>query len=368
MKICFFCDISTTVEGDTKGGGELQIYLLAKELALNGHEVVIIDPYSIKNITTKEGVKLITIPNWNKGQRGFRMFFYRLPALWKTFLEQNADYYYVRMRSFLYFIPYMISRKKKAKFILAVASDLDVLSLGKKFKYEYKPNFSLITFLTVYLPNDLIYNYLLKRADIVMLQHSGQRLKSISPKIKQVIFPNIIEVNTLSVSEKSIKSYFIYVGSLTMLKGADNLFNLMNIINPSVEIMIVGSPKDHKSKLIYKKLATKKNIILTGKKNRVATLELISNAKALINTSYFEGFPNVFLEAWSMGIPVISLNANPGNVFDGNELGICCNSDIIKMKHCIETNSTGHLDKYKIRRYVEKFHNSQDASERFLSM
>lgn len=368
MKICFFCNISSTLKGDTIGGGELQISLLAKALALKGHEVIIIDPYSRESFCTKEGVKVINVPDWHKGIRGFRMFFYRIPALWKVFAEQNADYYYVRMRSFLHLIPYRISKKKDAKFVLAIASDLDVLNSCKKFKYSYKPNFNILKFLTVDLPNDLVFNYLLKKASVVTLQHSGQKFKSKSSKSNQVLFPNIIDISTLPIPCNSKKSYFIYAGSLTMLKGADNLFNLINIINESVVIMIVGLPNDEKSQLIYKNLAKKENVILTGKKRHTQTLELISNAKALINTSYFEGFPNVFLEAWGMGVPVISLTVNPGNIFDKYKLGICCNGDLKKMKNYMETNGTDCIDKCEIRAYVEKFHDFKTAADRFLSI
>ncbi len=43
MKICFWGDIYNSLVGKTKGGGELQISLLAKGLADLGHEVIVID-------------------------------------------------------------------------------------------------------------------------------------------------------------------------------------------------------------------------------------------------------------------------------------------------------------------------------------
>lgn len=113
MKFCFFGYISCAIKGQTIGGGELQVFLLAKALALKGHEVVIIDPYSDESFVTPEGLKLVTVPNWNKGIKGLRMFSYRIPSLWKVFMEQNADYYYIRMRSFLHLIPYLVAKKSK---------------------------------------------------------------------------------------------------------------------------------------------------------------------------------------------------------------------------------------------------------------
>ena len=103
MKFCFLGNISKALKGKTQGGAELQIALLAKALVCNGHEVVIIDPYSDESFVTEEGIKLINIPGWNHGIRGVRLFLYRIPALKKSLIEQKADYYYGRMRTYFHY-------------------------------------------------------------------------------------------------------------------------------------------------------------------------------------------------------------------------------------------------------------------------
>ncbi len=67
MKFCFIGDFSGALKGRTPGGGQLQVALLAKALALKGHEVVIVDPGSSESFITAEGIKLINVPDWNKG-------------------------------------------------------------------------------------------------------------------------------------------------------------------------------------------------------------------------------------------------------------------------------------------------------------
>ena len=66
MKFCFFGNIAGALKGKTEGGAELQISLLARALALKGHEVVIIDPYSSESFVSQEGIRLINVPDWNK--------------------------------------------------------------------------------------------------------------------------------------------------------------------------------------------------------------------------------------------------------------------------------------------------------------
>lgn len=366
MKFCFFGYISCAVKGQTIGGGELQIYLLAKALALQGHEVIIIDPYAEEPINTSEGINLITVPNWNKGWRGLRMFFYRIPSLFKVFREQNADFYYVRMRSYIHLIPYLISKRTGRKFIQAIASDIDVLSESKKIKYEYKTKFNFFKFLTQELPNDLVFKFLLNVSDFVLLQHNGQKFKSISSKKNQVIFQNIIDLKNIPYKSNPKKDYYLYVGAITMLKGADKLLDLINIVDDSIHFVIVGSPSGDEPKFFYEELKRKKNVTLKGWLSHNETLEYISNSIALINISYFEGFPNIFLEAWACGVAVISLNVNPGNILEKNALGICCYGDLIKMKSAIELNHADNFDREKLVDYVNENHNFISSGIRFL--
>lgn len=367
MKFCFLGNISGVLNGKTIGGGELQIYLLAKSLALKGHEVVIIDPFLDKSFCSPEGIKLINIPEWNKGVKFIRLFTIRIPVLWKMLKEQKADYYYVRMRSYLHLLPYYASRKVGGKFIQAIAHDLDILSIADKIKYEYKQNFSLFRFITGDLPNDLVLKFLLRKSDYVTLQHSGQAFSPGSSKSRQVLFPNIIDSDNFPVTENASKDYFIYVGSFTMLKGADTLQQLMNILDKNITVVIVGQPKGKSATKIYNELSKHENVIRKGRLDHNETIRYMSNAKALINTSYFEGFPNIYLEAWSLGIPVISLTVNPGNIFDKYPLGICCKSDLDLMKRSIETFDAGQFKKEELNAYIDEFHDFDKAAYRFLN-
>ena len=368
MKFCFFGSISDALKGQTPGGGELQIALLAKALAQKGHDVVIVDPDASESFETDEGIKLINIPDWNKGLRGIRLFKHRIPSLKRILTEQKADYYYVRMRSYLHLAPYLVSKKLKSKFIVAIACDLDILSFWKKFRYEYKPKFDLIQFLTLSVPNDLVFNYLLRKADYITIQHTGQKIKSDVAKSKTLIYPNIFNLDGLPQVTSLPGEYFAYVGNLTVLKGSANLLQLVKKLDKKVKIVIVGKPKDRQSERVYAELGEFQNVTLKGAVGHRQAIEIIANAKALINTSNYEGFPNIFLEAWATGVPVISLKVNPGNVIKRHGLGIYCEADLEKMKTSIESNATSSLDRDTMRSYVAEHHNSRTAAERFLTL
>jgi glycosyltransferase involved in cell wall biosynthesis len=368
MKFCFFGNISCALKGQTIGGGELQVSLLAKALANDGHEIVIIDPSSSESLITEEGIRLISVPNWNKGIRGMRLFTHRIPALKKLLIEQNADYYYVRMRSYLHYIPYLVAKRMGKKFIQAIAHDLDVLKLSQKFKFEYKSNFNLFKFLSLSLPNDLVFSYLLKRSDYIIIQHLGQVINPPPTKGRIALFPNILDFGSLPIVNGFSKDYYVHVGALTVLKGAENLDRLITSMDQAQSIIIIGEPRDDKSKSMISHLSDNKNIILKGRLSHRETLKLIAGAKGLISTSNFEGFPNVFLEAWAMGVPVISLNVNPGNVFSKYQLGVCCEGNLENMKNWMESNEITHFNKESLIKYVKENHDFLNAGVRFTNI
>ena len=109
-----------------------------------------------------------------------------------------------------------------------------------------------------------------------------------------------------------------------------------------------------------------KNVVLKGRLDHNETLLLIANAKAIISTSNYEGFPNIFLEAWSAGVPVISLNVNPGEVIDKFHLGLYCDSSLQKMKEYMESNKLELINKENLLSYIGEFHSFQKAGNRFI--
>jgi glycosyltransferase involved in cell wall biosynthesis len=78
--------------------------------------------------------------------------------------------------------------------------------------------------------------------------------------------------------------------------------------------------------------------------------------------------PILFLEAWATGVPVISLSANPGDVIDKFNLGVCCNGNLEKMKKCIEADETININRERLIAYVNEFPDFETAAERFLNI
>lgn len=358
MKICFWGEIARALKGNTTGGSELQSALLAKALARGGHEVVIIDPETTEDYQTAEGIKIFRIKEWNNGIRFIRILTHRLPQLYLCQRNQKADIYYCRMRDFTHYLAYRASRKVNGKFILALASNLDAMGFRMRLKHYYIPNIgygsSLWWFFSGIL-NEIVHPWLLRKADMVFVQHEGQKQILHQKNIKSTLVSNLIDLTQIPVLSKPIHNDFIYVGWLDKRKGFSEFFDLVRS-SPSLTFKIIGPPRDKTGHLYFEKLKSFPNVSLLGELSHSDTLKHIANSKALISTSPMEGFPNIFIEAWACGIPVLSLYFDPGGVIKNEGLGIVADGNIDKMlKAMADTRYTEDFAA-RSRAYVENNH------------
>lgn len=129
---------------------------------------------------------------------------------------------------------------------------------------------------------------------------------------------------------------FIYIGRINKDKGILELYNSFNKVKMSssnVKLIIVGENEFNNNSIICNNT---ENIIHLGFRNDIR--ELLSISNVLILPSYREGFPNVILQALSMGLPCISTNVNGSRqvINDSNGLLIPTHSEEALTKAMIE--------------------------------
>jgi glycosyltransferase involved in cell wall biosynthesis len=72
---------------------------------------------------------------------------------------------------------------------------------------------------------------------------------------------------------------------------------------------------------IVEELRTLPNVDYRGQAAPEEARQVIADAALLLSTSDGEGFPNVFVQAWSSGTPVVSLTIDPDEIIQRKGLG-----------------------------------------------
>jgi len=335
MKICLWGNIGKALIGQTSGGGELQIALLAKGLARGGNEVVIIDYKINEEFVTEDGIKILPIRGYNNGIKMIRTFTHRIPKLYASLRDQKADVYYCRIRDFRHIIAWFASRRVKGRFVLGLAADLEIMSIGMRWNNYYKTHIHKPWVIFDGVLSEIVYPFLLRKSDAVFVQHEGQQKMLLKKHIPSIIFLNLIDIASIPEVSDSKHDYFIYVGWLDNRKGFTEFVEVIRR-SPQHYFKIVGPPRDKSASKYYEELKSFPNVILMGKLDHSDALKEIASSKALISTSPLEGFPNIFIEAWASGVPVISLNVDPGCVIRINHLGEVSNGNIDKLLEAMD--------------------------------
>jgi glycosyltransferase involved in cell wall biosynthesis len=193
----------------------------------------------------------------------------------------------------------------KIKFIAREASIVSINSKQAKMPAlyswlikRYYNRFDFIICQSVYMQQDLTSNYQMPVNKTMVIYNATEQLagNSIQPKIKE--------------GETIYK--FITVARLSEEKGIKRLIHAVGLLTEPFVYYIIGEGnlRNELQKLIYD-LELQDKVFFTGQKND--PFDGMENADLFLMGSYYEGFPNVLLEAGSRGIPVIVFNV-PGGI------------------------------------------------------
>lgn len=348
MKLCFVASERWSVDilrGDTRaaGGAEAQIAYLAMTFAHLGHSVDLI--YGDEEDSTKAcdiaGVRCVNaFPTWNRPGSLLRF--------WQVLKESDADLVYARLPSdFLWVVGLFSKLHPKSRFMYALANDRDC---NPWRTYTYK------TWL-----HDPLYALGLRAADIVAVQHEAQA-RSVSRYVRGtlVLVPNLVrpvaqEVRNCDETDVDV----IWIAQIRPQKQLSVLLDIAEEL-PHLQFAVVGGFDDSRScSSLEQRTMSLKNLSYSGPLGHKDVMRLLARSKVLANTSYWEGFPNTMLEAWSLGIPVVSLQIDPGGVIRREGLGLVSGSpaqmvrDIMKL---VEERSLNYEMGKRGQEYVRRAH------------
>ncbi len=122
------------------------------------------------------------------------------------------------------------------------------------------------------------------------------------------------------------REYVLWIGRTDDFNKRPMLFVELARDCPSIEFLMIVSCTDATA---FSALASScpANLRIVEHVPPHEIRDYLQRARALVNTSLFEGFPNTFLQAAVMGVPIVSLTVDPDGMFAGHSCGICAAGD-----------------------------------------
>jgi GalNAc-alpha-(1->4)-GalNAc-alpha-(1->3)-diNAcBac-PP-undecaprenol alpha-1,4-N-acetyl-D-galactosaminyltransferase len=237
--------------------------------------------------------------------------FYAQILIYKILRKDFKDFKKVIFISNLYYcnaLTLLVQKKlKNVIYIMTERTPFEELSIYFGFlDFIKKKIIKLILKLFYYKADLIITNSKKTRNDIRLF--SGSRVISIYPSSYK---KNIVKS---SLARRDKKKIILSIGRLSKEKGYDILIRSIPYINyDNFLIKIVGEgPEKNNLINLSKKLGVNNKIIFLGNKKENIISRYYSESNLFISPSYFEGFPNVVVEALSFNLPVICSDSYGG--------------------------------------------------------
>lgn len=337
---------------NSAGGSELQDYLMARELQKRGHKIFfVVGDYGQKDYESIQGFNVYK--NFSSYGKGFFGKLKGAIEFWKLLSEIDADVYYRMTPHAILVIVGLFCKLKDKIFIFSGGSDIDFeSSIFKNNNYLLK----------------LSYKYALKNANIVIAQNNYQKTKAyenfgINPRI----IKSIVGLPKKTSTKKNTPCVML-IGSLIDYKQPEIFIELSKKVKES-NFYIIGpcNDDDYLDKLRSISIGTT-NLKFCGFIQHDDIMGIYAKDIILVNTSRFEGFPNTFLEAWSYGNPVISLNVDPDEVICKYKLGFhsrTFDKMIEDLKLLLNDKNLRNELGLNSRKYVEENHSIEKIVRQF---
>ena len=218
-----------------------------------------------------------------------------------------------------------------------------------------------------------LYRLGVRLADIVVVQSDEQRAlaEEAFPGLRRVVLIPSFAEPPMGATDGDEPRAFLWFGRFVSYKQPLRYLDLAEALPEARFIMIPVPDEATSDELAELRAAAERvpNLELREPIPHEQLLRLVASAVAIVNTSALEGMPNAFLEAWSHGVPVLTLQFDPDDVVDRHELGISAQGSwnrFVAGAHELweQRDEPGELSR-RVRAYVDEVHSMAAVGARW---
>jgi glycosyltransferase involved in cell wall biosynthesis len=291
------------------GGAERQMTLLARTLASTGYKVAHIvyrprDPVAVDDANL---ALVYRLPYG--GDRRIIGGLVEAIRIWRALRQADGVVTVVRSASPAVGVAGLFARLHRRRFVFSSANDSDFVrsSFGGGLYGR-------------------LYKLGVRLADTIVVQSKDQQrlAEQAFPGRRIVHIPSFAEAGSRPVDQTPEPTLFLWIGRVVADKQPMRYVELAQAVPEARFIMIpvLEGPASQLLDEIRAASAGIPNLELLDPLPHAEVMALMAEAVAVVNTSIFEGMPNVFLEAWAQGVPALTLQFDPDGVITRRGLGV----------------------------------------------
>ncbi|MEK6326233.1 MAG: glycosyltransferase family 4 protein [Actinomycetota bacterium] len=293
------------------GGAELQTRLLAEVLARKGLRVAHIVYGRDRPITAPvPTLELVKRKPW-PGRRGLLGKLLEGLRVWRSLGDADARVYVFRGGGAYLMVGVAFCLVRRRGLVLSASNDLD-------FIFD-RPDRSRW--------GQVLYRAALRRSQCIVVQ-TTQQLElargGLGAGARVELIPSFAEPMNGAAPAPEPEA-FLWAARLVSYKLPLRYVELAQAL-PEARFWMVAPVTSETSEELLEQLTEAvgetPNLELMPNQWRENLLEMIGRSAAVVVTSSHEGMPNVFLEAWARGVPVISLHFDPDRRIADEGLGL----------------------------------------------
>ena len=309
------CMVVPTHWSAQMGGSQYQAKCLVEALIQKKTcEIYYVTRNSKPRFQAEDGYKLIDISSSDYAKSyGFYFDFFKLM---KALYAIQPDIIYQRVGGAYTGISAYYAKQKNCKMIWHIAHDNDVqpyyqqkLLRGKRFIDKKILEYGIRNATDIVAQTS-------DQADL-LFQHYGKKARCIVKNFHPFLDEEIHKARAIKV---------IWVANLKKTKQPEFFVKLAQDIHQrgiNANFVMIGKESGEMSwqHSFEKEVSSTPNLKYLGPKTIDEVNEILNTGHLFVNTSESEGFANTFIQSWFRRVPVISLNCNPENIFDKNNIG-----------------------------------------------